>query len=329
MTTLHAKSPCCRGRIYLFGARRRQCAVCKRTWRIRKRARGRKRRRASEEFCVRYLRYAYKSLAHYAHTHGLSSRVVRYRFQQSLNRFLKKTPWPRMSARGPLIVIADALMLHTEGRLSTLYLIALKPLRQNVALITPPYFGAARENDTCWLRAFAALPLCTTKRIICLVSDGKRGLRLTTKRYGWLLQRCHFHALGSFERRLSARGRTKDQGWILHTAVITVLRSRSERNVRRALQHLATLACRVKSRMLRQMIKEFITHHASFRTYLRYPQYCLPTTTGSLESLNSLVREFLRRTRGFSSSHSLLQWISGFLKYTRRITCNSSKFQPK
>jgi hypothetical protein len=154
-------------------------------------------------------------------------------------------------------------MLHTEGKLSTLYLIALKSLQQNAALITPPYFGAARENDMGWSRAFAALPPHRAQRIICLVSDGKRGLRLAAKRNGWLLQRCHFHALGSFERRLSGHGRAWQKGQVLHRAVVTVLRSRNEQEVRDALASLATLAPRVKSRMLRQMISEFITHHAS------------------------------------------------------------------
>lgn len=328
MNTLHAKSPCCGERIRNFGGRRRQCASCKKTWRIRTRKRGRKRHRSSPELCMRYFTHSFRSLARYATAHHHSERKTRYRFRKSLDQFLARTAWPHIPQRGPLIAIADALMLHTEGKLSTLYLIALKPLRRPVAFVTPPYFGAARENDTGWQRSFSAVPTSVRKRIICLVSDGKRGLRLAAKRYGWLLQRCHFHALGSFERRLSARGRARKEGQILHRAVMTALRSRNERQVREALARLITLSHTVTSQMLRQMIREFIKHYESFRTYLRYPQYHLPTTTGTLESLNSLIREFLRRTKGLSTSSSLLKWISGFLKYTRCIACNGSKYQP-
>src|SRR5438132_9297316 len=46
MHSWHAKSRCCRAKIYHFGSRRRQCSQCKRTWRIRKKQRGRKPRRA-------------------------------------------------------------------------------------------------------------------------------------------------------------------------------------------------------------------------------------------------------------------------------------------
>src|SRR5262245_9130522 len=40
MNLLHAKSPCCRAKIYRFGSRHRQCSLCKRTWSVRRKKRG-------------------------------------------------------------------------------------------------------------------------------------------------------------------------------------------------------------------------------------------------------------------------------------------------
>jgi hypothetical protein len=80
--------------------------------------------------------------------------------------------------------------------------------------------------------------------------------------------------------------------------------------------------------MLRQMIHEFIRYHEYFRTYLRYPAYHIPLTTGAVESLNGLLRDVLHRTRGLRTRESLARWVAGFVKYQRFITCNGSKNQP-
>src|SRR3990167_1503103 len=54
MKKLHAKSPCCRARVVKFGARRRQCAFCKKTWRLRKKKRGRSRLRGNSPLLLRF-----------------------------------------------------------------------------------------------------------------------------------------------------------------------------------------------------------------------------------------------------------------------------------
>lgn len=274
------------------------------------------------------MKKGFASAASLARLRRIPAHQLRYRLRVSLEQFLSHTPWPQVPRRGKLIAIADALMAHTEGKLVTIYLIMVKRPQDTTAIILPPYLGVARENDAGWFHAFAAIPETVRKRIFCLVSDGKRGLRLAAKRYGWLLQRCHFHALGSFERRLSARGRMREEGTALRHAVVTVLRSRSERRVREALARLVKLSHQVASQMLRQMIREFIRYHEHFRTYLAYPAYRIPTTTGAVESLNSLLRDMLRRTRGLRTHRSLETWVAGFVKHQRSITCNGSKYQP-
>src|SRR5512145_827961 len=81
MHSWHAKSPCCRAKIYHFGSRRRQCSHCKRTWRIRNKRRGRKPRRTHPRSLKTVFLdgHTLKALApHYGLTHqGLSWRFRR------------------------------------------------------------------------------------------------------------------------------------------------------------------------------------------------------------------------------------------------------------
>lgn len=271
---------------------------------------------------------AFVSIARLALLRRIPVHILYYRLTKALAQFLIRSPWPSIPSSGKLIIVADALMVHSEKKLVSIYFIIVKRPEDSIATILPPYFGAARENDTDWLRAFAAMPEDVRARVFCLVADGKRGLRLTAKRYGWLLQRCHFHALGSFERRLSARGRARKEGQVLHQAVLTTLRTKHENDVLLAIGQLTRLSLTVTSKMLRQMIREFIKNHKHFRTYLQFPQYHIPITTGSLESLNSLLRDMLRRARGLRTHRSLVAWVEGFVKYKKTITCNGSNFQP-
>lgn len=332
MRKIHAKrvkkSSCCRAKIYHFGKRRRQCVQCLKTWRIRQCQRGQKTNRVDEKFFKNYLDGKVSSLSKFSKNKNYSIDQLNYKLKKSLDVFLAKTSWPTIPAQEKFVVIADALMQHTDGKITATYLIALKPLSENRATILKPLIELGWENDGGWRRAFAQIPKGIKKHTVALVCDGKRGLRVAARENGWLLQRCHFHALGTFQRRLSHRGRYRELGQRLYEAVVVVLKEPDQNKVGESLKTLCEISLLVKSKDLKKIILEFIKHHESFRTYLHYPKYHLPTTTGSLESLNSLVRDLLHRTRGFRTIKSLTRWTFAFLKNKKFIRCNGSNFQP-
>ena len=66
----------------------------------------------------------------------------------------------------------------------------------------------------------------------------------------------------------------------------------------------------------------FLKYKEYFRAYIRFPEYNLPATTSSMESLCSSIRDFLRRSRGFRTIDSFQQWINAFIKVRSKIKCN-------
>ena len=320
MNKIHEKSPCCDAQIRLFGARRRQCILCKKTWRVWKKKRGRKQTRLNMKSLFSY----FDGKLHSKFKKGAFSA----RLRSLLHKFNCEEPWPEVPT-GPLIVIADALIQFFNGEKYTVYFILVRRVDDLQAFILPPYMRAGGEVVLGWQEAFENIPRDIFDRIGALVCDGHTGLVYLAKRHNWLLQRCQFHLLANLEHFTSCSplNQTYGLGIRIKNLVRVVLYHTDMTAVHLALDALWKIKNTTKSDHLKSVVSGFVKHFEDFRTYINYPQYFLPTTSNSAEFLNSLIRNLQYRAKGFRTPQSFFTWITGLCKYKRSVTCRG-KNQP-
>src|SRR2546428_5629347 len=143
MHSWHAKSRCCRAKIYHFGSRRRQCSQCKRTWRIRKKQRGRKPRRARPGTLKAVLLDG-RTLKTLAPRYGLTHQGLSRRFRGTLRQFTSRSRDLRLP-KGPLVLVLDGLYFRFRGKDWVVYLMAVKPCHQNRAVFLDPVRSEERR----------------------------------------------------------------------------------------------------------------------------------------------------------------------------------------
>lgn len=319
MSKIHEKSPCCRGKIRLFGTRRRQCSTCKKTWRVWKRKRGRNERRSSLNTLFQYFKGT-RILG------SLKPRTASARLRKKLCCFNKQTMWPTIPD-GSLIAVADAMIEYIEKRPYAIYFILVRPINGSQAFILPPLLLAGGESG--WEKAFEEIPADIFDRIVALVCDGHNSLVYNAKRFGWLLQRCHFHLLARIAHNVSfgPLGKNRRLGIRIQKLAHIVLYKKEISLVDEALNEIKKIKEVITSRNFRSVLSGFIKHYKDYRTYLDFPLYRLPSTSNSAEHLVGLVRDFQYRARGFRTADSLFAWVSGYCKYRKSVTCRP-KIQP-
>lgn len=188
MATKHAKSPCCRGSINHFGKRRRQCGICKRTWIIRKKRRGRKRKRIAIALLKRILLERH-TIAHEKRHLRLSRNTIAERYANAMRAVAAQSYQFKSLPRGPYALIGDGLYFKFRRREWVMYLMAVKPTRRRYAYFLDPVLLEGRECYERWVRAVATIPPPAKKRIRSFVSDGFRGSQLLSEQNHWLHQR--------------------------------------------------------------------------------------------------------------------------------------------
>ncbi len=236
---------------------------------------------------------------------------------------IRKERWPSPPDNVPLIAIADAIWQWINGERHTLHIILLKSLGSTEAIICPPLLRKGDETLG-WPMAFSKIPQEWKNRIIALICDGNSGLVSMAYRNEWLLQRCHAHLRRFLNNylRTGPRGTQRALAKEVHNLVTVILICRDRLTVARSALRLREIYHTTKSRGIRKVISGFIKHIPEYRTYLEYPEIDLPTTTNAVESLNNLIRELQRRTRGFRSPESFLKWVNALLLNKKTITCN-------
>jgi hypothetical protein len=329
MEKYHAKSPCCRKKVYRFGKRRRQCSRCQKTWRIRKKKVGRKLKKESSQFALRYLHHEVPSLYAKALASGLSDDKLRTRLVKSRNQLLKRMRWPILPRKKPLIALADAMVCYVDNSWYTFYLIVVKKSQQQYATIARPYVRKGTEVWLGWHEAFKRLPLKTKAAIVALVCDGHIGLVSTAKRENWILQRCHFHLVARLQSRRSKwhLSRHGDEGRLLYAFVSNVMNNTSLDSISTSLERLHEYLQTSPLGELRNIIMGFTKHYMDYRSYLTYPTLNLPRTNNAVESMIGSIRSFCSRARGFRTISALTAWVDAVLKSKQRITCNGF-YQP-
>jgi hypothetical protein len=323
MNTQHAKSLCCKAKIYRFGARRRQCQCCKRTWSIRRKKRG----RPSIRFPLRRFAQVFlerKTLCQLTHRSPLALATLRYRFRQGLRQWVAR-PYPHAIPSGPLILLADALWFRFKGKLWILYLTALRTRSNSTALFLDPVLMPGKEGAWKWQEVFNKLP--PQAKIRAVVVDNLNGMIKIANQHDWILQLCHFHLLMKFEGRHQRRligGHLRHE---LFRLVRQVLELPEGNHLQHCIKRLSGftrhpgLSPRIQG-MTRWLIQTLEYH----RSYRSYPMLHLPTTNNAVESMAGLIRDLLRRNRCASSPQSLLLWAKAFIRMRPRIVCNGSSF---
>ena len=325
MKTLHAKSPCCRGRIIRYGRRRRQCVTCKKTWRIREKRRGRKSKRVPPNFFLKYLNQEIPSLYVLARTKKTKSEDrLKRELRCGLKKFLRHTPWPILPTGKPLIAVADAMIQTINKKMYTFYFILLRTIEDNKAIIAKPYVKQGPESWLGWQEAFNQLPGPVLGSILALVSDGHTGLISAAKRNNWIIQRCHFHLIAKIQGRRSrwTRSRHREIGQRLYFLAREVLTNSDEKVIQKYLKELTIIEDYTSSRLLKTYLSGFIRYYKEYRTYLYHPELNLPTTSNSVESIIGSIRKLCHRAHGFRTIESLILWTHALLKNKKFATCN-------
>ncbi|MBI2639091.1 hypothetical protein HYW83_05890 [Candidatus Peregrinibacteria bacterium] len=241
--------------------------------------------------------------------------------------FNEKTSWHPVPD-GPLIAIVDGLVEYFNGKKYTLYLILLRSISGNKAVILPPYLKVGTESGHGWNEALLRLPQEVYDRIIALVCDGHTGLIVVAKGFGWIVQRCHFHLLSRIQHCMSCGSRGKNIKLAIRLRKLAqCVLYRDDREAIDALNQLAVIKPTITSPAFRTVISGLLKHYLDYRRYLEFPLYCLPTTSNSAEHLIGLIRDLQYRARGFRTPKSFMIWATGFCKYQKTITCRP-KIQP-
>lgn len=329
MTKKHAKSLCCGNLIVKFGERRRQCRSCKKTWRIRKKQRGRKRLRVSSELVVRYFGHEIPSIRGLSSVRCESRRRLELRVRRSRDFFLSHTSFAPIPSKGSLICISDGFVFQSRRYWYTCYLILLRSVEGEDAAILPPVILSGTESQHGWKEAFNTIPCAVSSRIKALVCDGHRGLVNGAKRNSWLIQRCHFHLLASIggRRSRSPYARHAAEGRRVHALAKEVLETDDETALPVLLRRIDDEALSTRSPELRRCLRAFVNRYEEYRTYRYHPELRLPGTNNTAESLAGCLSEFVHRTRGFSTIPSIKKWFSALAKWKQTIKCRP-KHQP-
>jgi DNA-binding Lrp family transcriptional regulator len=333
MSQKHAKSPCCRGKIYHFGQRRRQCFVCKKTWRIRQKKKGRKLKRISRELVKRYLSNGSFNLEEHAHRLGLSLAALHYRIRKSRDIFLEKEHWLSIPVNQSFIIIVDALILQIQKRFFTAYFILLRSIKDDKAIILEPSIFSRYENKADWQHVLNRIPEKSRRRILALVGDGEPCFATITRQHGWLLQRCHFHLLAELYRFASFKRKSRNRKLAekINKLVRSIISTTNIKELKRSLRKVNSLIQNpdVPERIKARFLKGFCRNFQFYRTYLNYPNLNLPITTNSCETLCRITRNFLNKIHGLNTAQSLTKWIKALMLFRKKIYCKRTNFQPR
>lgn len=319
MIILQEKSECCAAKIVRFGGKRRQCTVCKKTWRIRPAKRGRKalRRSCSQLKKIFSHGFTVKQSARYSR---LSTSAAYKRFGKALSLITGKKRVIRIKGQ-KLILLIDAQWQYFNGELWTLYFLSIKTVDSQSVIVLDPVLKVGKENVTTWNQVIDGLPQNAGKRVVAMVSDGIRGIETTAADNEWVIQRCHFHLLRLLQKmrgkRASTPGRLVREE--IYASVKLALSEKSSRRLNILCRRLAVLVkdplCPKRMRMI---VRDFLRRLYEFRSYLDYPNLKLPTTVNVMESINSYTR---RKSKTINNPYSWHKWAIACARFKSIFIC--------
>ncbi len=331
MKNLHAKSSCCHGLIVRFGNRRRQCRVCHRTWSVWKRKRGRSPIRIHAS--IQSIAFpSSESLRHRAKRLKTGRERIRRRHETQLSFLLRTTPSSSVP-NGTLIAIIDGYQLYFSGNPWTLYIILLRPVEGDHAVITEPYFLVGPESVRGWEQAFACLSSDIIHRIQAVVADGMLGIDRMACANQWIVQRCHVHLIRILYPLLGNRFKSVTRKRLRRLAyhhALLVLRSVNNEEVSQSLARLRIYAYGGNfPKRFGLKLRGFLHKYQDFRSYLTYPTLHLPATTNTAETVCGKIADMMRRTRGFRTPKSFKRWVLLLLRSQNTVQCKKANINRK
>lgn len=296
---------CFHDRWVIHGQRRKRCAVCGKTKTIRKRKRGRKVKRGSIFALKRYLS-------------GKSTTVSSRYLCRARDTFNRNAAWPEIETLicPPYILMADALHIRTSKYRTFVHVMMILSPESGCAWLLPPHFDARGENLFTWQAAVDSIPRNILQNIKVLICDGKSGLLHIGRASGWLIQRCQFHLIARLQLKRSkyALSRHREEGVMLYELAKTVCMTTSKNELNESLSKLSLVAQSESNRYLKTIISGLVKNFIQYRTYLTHPKLNIPETTNPIESVNSLIRQLIRKMKGFENENSAREWIRALLK---------------
>ena len=322
----YEKNACSHQQTVRYGGRRRKCVDCQRTWRIRRKRQGRKRKRQTATFAEQILR-SQATLRGTAAARETNRELILGRFHRSLGRWKRTHPGapPFGRRHGTLIVIVDGVWFTLEGRRLTAFVILVRPVRSSLARLRGLVLLEGEECERSWRAVFhERLTEHEMARIRAIVADGSHGLTTIAKEHGWVYQRCHFHLIKDL--RLIRGKRKSPTRWIRERAydlVRAALDTPSERKTARLVTNLRRLIARSDCpRTVRRKVGGFLRHLKKFRACYYHPELNLPHTSNSTECVARLIQARLSPMRGVRTIASLAEWLEIVCRSSPTIRCN-------
>jgi len=266
-----------------------------------------------------------ESLRHQAKRLKKNRECLRRKHHRNLEHLLKRLPKP-ISPKGSLIAVVDGWAVTIKGERYTVYLILLRAVADNRAVVMEPYIAKGYEHLPAWKTAFEELPDETKKRICALVSDGLTGMHALAREYGWAYQRCHFHLLKTMQSLRGKRWSTVKHKALresMYQIIVAILQAPTEHRVLKLSDQLRqSLDNPTCPKWFALRTRGFFKQLAYFRSYRHFPDLHLPTTTNSAENICRALTGTRRRVRGFLSVISLRLWITIQIRNMKPIQCN-------
>ena len=326
MNTQHANCTHPKRLVRRFGERRRQCGDCKSTWRIRRKKRGRKPKRASPAFVSAYLSGAVSTIRTVALKRNIGRSSVQRSLSKSLERYVRvhdKSWLALVPKRGNLLLIADAIWYRVKGMKYTIYVLLLRPRVGTEAVILPPTLFSGHEDIEGWNHALGSVPEKIRTRIEAIVCDGCTALVHCARERKWLLQRCQFHLLSAIQNYVTTGPRSKNPLFAqkVMRLVQQAITEPEMSLVYAALGELGYIRERSRSKGLRRVLGGLSMYINEYRTYIFRPEWHLPATSNTAESCIQCVRDLMYQCRGFRTKEKLELWLKAFSIHQKTIRC--------
>lgn len=325
--------PHCGGSTHRHGDRRRRCSVCRATFRVYPRKRGRpKTKPPSSSTALRFLagRDSVRSLAVRL---GKSVGTAHRRLRQRMVAFVHETPRSPIPAATPFVLIADGLWILMNGVRWTIALVLLRERNGDRASLAAVIPRRGYENTALWCDAFTRIPEEVKTRVIGAVSDDNGGLQraitLTFVRsscYPIPVQRCIFHLLAEFLRKLTKKAtRTNPvtkRVWHLSRVLLNEPRAHQRHAMEAMIVNLVKRAdCPPRTKLATRW---FVKRIPEATVCYRAAHARLPTTSSCAEAICKKLRKMLGRIRPRTESDLLLA-CELFIRLTPSVRCKSHR----
>lgn len=316
------KSRCCDSKIWTLSSRRRQCSSCLRRWRIRSKKRGRHQRRSDARLVAKVFAKR-RSLTDLAEQSGLTRQTLSARFRCALNRH-GVARLIAANSGDEAILLVDGLWFRFRRRPWVLYLMALRPIQEDLAVFLDPVLLEGSESKQSWLKAIATIPKERQANIRAIVGDKFSGCRSIARSNGWILQLCHFHLLAQFKGRITPRSTTKAR--IVRQEIFKLVKKALMTTDRAQLDSIAVcLKLLINDegtpKRYKALVRGFFRTITDYHAYLLHRHLRLPRTNGSSEAMGRRVRDLLYSTRSLSSPSSLKNWATNLVRFKPNIMC--------